>query len=146
MFFEHTKTGYTEYYNEKTAWLWCLLFGPFYWMVRGHWAHVFISFALAMVTAGLSSFVYPIFANRINTAAYAKRGMIPEHPYAYGPFDPNHPNPIAKLKPLTIPTPNGMFVVLIVLGLVFVVLAAKHSSEQSTGGSTLYKLTQQDQK
>lgn len=52
--------------NEpKNSFLWCLLFGCFYFMVRGIWTHAVISILLAIITYGISWLIYPFFAKKI---------------------------------------------------------------------------------
>ena len=61
-----------KYYNPETAWLWCLLFGPFYWLARENYKHFVMSALLVFVTGGLSLIVYPFFANQINLRRYRR--------------------------------------------------------------------------
>ncbi|MBN8520312.1 MAG: hypothetical protein J0L77_00245 [Alphaproteobacteria bacterium] len=72
--FENPANGYIENYNTKTSWIWCLLFGPFYWLARGNIFHAFISLGLVFVTFCVSHFIYPFFANSINIKTYGKNG------------------------------------------------------------------------
>ena len=58
----------------KNAFIWSLLFGPFYFASLGVWDTAALSFVLAVVTGGLSVFVYPFFTRAIVTAFYLKKG------------------------------------------------------------------------
>ena len=53
-----------EELDESTSlsWLWCLLFGPFWFAFIGSWKWFFISLLAAIVTAGLSIVIMPFFA------------------------------------------------------------------------------------
>jgi hypothetical protein len=63
MIFENPQNGYKEEVSRLT-WLWCFLFGGFYLMYKGLWAHVFIFFGvivgLAIITGGPGAMVAPI--------------------------------------------------------------------------------------
>jgi hypothetical protein len=61
----------------SSPWLWALLFGCFYFAFKKAWLHATVSAALAVATAGLSWFIYPLFANRVVSRAYIKRGWTP---------------------------------------------------------------------
>lgn len=66
-----------DYVEELSApWLWCLLFGGFYFIVKGVWAHALISFLLSIVTVGLIWFVYPFFANGIMKKHFLIKGWV----------------------------------------------------------------------
>ncbi len=66
--------GYVE--EAANCWLWCLLFGPLYFAVKGIWTHAVISFFLATMTAGFSWIIYPFFATEVVRAGYLKKGWI----------------------------------------------------------------------
>lgn len=74
MKFTNPANGYVE--TSSHPWLWAILFGPFYFAFKGAWAFVFISFVLALLTLGLSSFVFPFFARRIVEATYLRKGWM----------------------------------------------------------------------
>lgn len=63
-------------YEEKVGYagLWCLLFGPAYFAVKGVWTHAAASLLLAIPTAGLSWLVYPFFAKQAVATNYLRRG------------------------------------------------------------------------
>ncbi|HEX7853877.1 MAG TPA: hypothetical protein VF503_09295 [Sphingobium sp.] len=72
MTFRNPVNGYTE--SSSVPFLWCLLFGIFYFMVKGIWRHALISFLIACCTLGLSWLIYPFFAKGIVIASYGRRG------------------------------------------------------------------------
>lgn len=72
MRFENPVNGYKE--DASAPFLWCLIFGVFYFMSKGIWKHAFISFVLACVTLGFSWLIYPFFAKGIVIADYGRRG------------------------------------------------------------------------
>ena len=72
MRYENPVNGYEE--TASVPFLWCLLFGVFYFMVKGIWKHVFISFLLACCTLGLSWLVYPFSARGIVINYYGRKG------------------------------------------------------------------------
>ena len=53
-------------YTEKLGWpgLWTLIFGSFYFAVKGIWSHALISLILAICTIGISWLIYPMLATR----------------------------------------------------------------------------------
>ena len=58
------KVALIEQMDESTSlsWLWCAFFGPFWFLYIGAYGWAVLSLFLALVTAGLSSFVVPFFA------------------------------------------------------------------------------------
>lgn len=72
MRFQNPANGYEEEFRHPG--LWCLLFGPLYFAVRGVWTHAIVSALLAMGTVGLSWLIYPFFARRILETSYLRRG------------------------------------------------------------------------
>lgn len=66
------RDGYSEEANH--AWLWTLLFGCFYFGVKGIWTHAVVSFGLALLTGGISWFVYPFFASTVVRNHYLRNG------------------------------------------------------------------------
>ena len=48
--------------GTKASWLWCFLFGPFWFAFIGSWKWFAISMLAAVVTLGLSALVMPFFA------------------------------------------------------------------------------------
>jgi hypothetical protein len=58
------------------AWLWTLLFGPFYFSFKAIWTHAIFSLVLAIVTSGFSIIFYPFFAKKILQTSYNKKGWI----------------------------------------------------------------------
>jgi hypothetical protein len=74
MVFRNPANGYEE--RIESAWLWTLLFGCFYFAVKGVWTHAIAAFLLALMTYGLSWLVYPFFANRIMETHFLRKGWI----------------------------------------------------------------------
>ena len=74
MHFKNPANGYVE--DVSYAPLWCLLVGFFYFAAKGVWTHVVAGAVLAVVTCGLSWFIYPFFANELMRTHYLRRGWI----------------------------------------------------------------------
>lgn len=70
--FKNPSNGFIE--ESTYPWLWCLLFGTFYFIFKGIWIHAALSFIIAMFTGGLSWLIYPFFAKRILLMHYNKIG------------------------------------------------------------------------
>ena len=72
------KNPSNDYVEEapSLAWLWALLFGPLYFAIKGVWPHALGSLVLAIVTFGISHFIYFFFANSIIRKSYLKKGWI----------------------------------------------------------------------
>lgn len=66
------------YNNHKVlisgAWLWCLLFGAFYFAYKGIWGHAILAIILGIITGGLSWLIYPFFSRNIIINHYLERG------------------------------------------------------------------------
>ncbi|MFZ1989932.1 MAG: hypothetical protein WAW96_09190 [Alphaproteobacteria bacterium] len=73
-------------YEESTnaAWLWCLLFGPLYWLVKGIWSHALLQLVLSCFI--LPWLVYPFFAGAIVRSHYLRKGWIEVDPAKSEPF------------------------------------------------------------
>lgn len=71
--FRHPKNGHTETVSDLT-WLWVLLFGCLFFVVKGNWRHALAGFGLAVLTVGVSWLVYPFFAYRIMKTHYLRMG------------------------------------------------------------------------
>lgn len=72
--FRNPANGYEE--DLKYAWLWCLLFGPFYFILKGSWAHALIFTVIAIATFLISWLIYPFFAEKIVKKIYLRRGWL----------------------------------------------------------------------
>ena len=68
----------TNNYVEEASlpWLWTLLFGPFYFAVKGIWTHCFVGLILAILTYGISWIAYAFFAGYIVKRHYLRRGWV----------------------------------------------------------------------
>ncbi len=75
MTFKNPANGHAETI-PGLAWLWTLLFGFIYLAIRGVWTHVVAYVFLAVMTAGISWFIYPFFANGILRNHYLKKGWV----------------------------------------------------------------------
>lgn len=73
--FRNPANGYVE--EVRLAWFWSLLFGFFYFAVKGIWTHAVAGLVLALLTFGISWLVYPFFAQQIVERHYLRRGWIP---------------------------------------------------------------------
>src|SRR2546427_10442657 len=59
-------TRTNQYVEESSSpGLWCLLFGFFYFAIKGIWTHAVVGVVLACCTFGISWLIYPFFANGI---------------------------------------------------------------------------------
>ena len=74
MTFTRPSNGFTV--RIQAPRFWTFLFGPLYFAVHGVWSHAFISFVVAVFTAGLSWLVYPWFAPSILERAYLRDGWL----------------------------------------------------------------------
>lgn len=74
MEFQHPDSDYTEKSASFFSWLWVLLFGPLYWVIRGVWRHAVAHLILVVITAGIAHFVYPFFTYAILEKHYLKQG------------------------------------------------------------------------
>ncbi len=74
MKFQNPSNDYIEESAGALSWLWCLLFGPIYFLVKGNFFHALVSFILAICTFGISHLIYPFFVYGVNRTYYLKRG------------------------------------------------------------------------
>ena len=72
--YQNPANGYVAEANGPYSWLWCLLFGFFYFAVKGIWTHAVIGLVLAILTSGLSWLIYPFFVYSITETHYQKLG------------------------------------------------------------------------
>jgi len=79
MKFKNPSNGYVETL-PKATWLWVLLFGAFYFAIKGIWSHAAIGLLLAFCTGGLSWLIYPFFASSILRKKYLRSGWIEVKP------------------------------------------------------------------
>jgi len=73
--FRNPSNGYTEKVSGF-AWLWTLLFGGFYFAVKGVWTHAIVGLLIVAPTFGISWLVYPFFARSIMRTHYLRKGWI----------------------------------------------------------------------
>jgi hypothetical protein len=72
--FRNPANGYEE--DASSSWLWCFLFGPLYFALKGIWTHAAFSAGLAILTCGISWLFYPFFAKSIIRRSYLRKGWI----------------------------------------------------------------------
>ena len=77
MDFQHPDSDYIEKSASFFSWLWVLLFGPLYWVIRGVWRHAVAHLILAILTAGIVHFLYPFFTYSILRKHYLRQGSRP---------------------------------------------------------------------
>jgi hypothetical protein len=59
---------------SSLSWLWCILFGPLFFVYKGVWKHFFILLILDAVTFWLASLAYAFFAKSIIINNFGERG------------------------------------------------------------------------
>jgi hypothetical protein len=72
MEFENQANAYVE--EVDGAWFYTLIFGCFYLGYKGAWMAAVLAFFAALLTAGISWLVLPIFADEILRKSYLQRG------------------------------------------------------------------------
>ena len=72
MQFRNPNNGYIE--TVSAPGLWCFLFGPLYFAIKGAWSHALISAVVALLTGGLSWLIYPFFASKVIEQQYLRSG------------------------------------------------------------------------
>lgn len=60
------------------AWLWALLFGPLYFLVKRAWLHAAIFFVFSIFIPGFLNVVYAFIAQNLLRDLYTKNGWIPQ--------------------------------------------------------------------
>ena len=73
-FYEQPSNGYRVQVSDGACFLWTLLFGGLFFLVRGSVRHFFIGFILGACTFGISWLIYPFFASGILRTMYLERG------------------------------------------------------------------------
>ena len=72
--FEHPSNGYRVTVSDGACFVWTLLFGGLFFLVRGNVRHFVIGFILGACTLGISWLLYPFFASGILRTMYLERG------------------------------------------------------------------------
>lgn len=75
MKFKSPSTG-EEVKVSGNAGLLTFMFGVIYFAVKGIWLHAFMSLILAIITSGISWFIYPFFTNMIMRKHYTSKGWV----------------------------------------------------------------------
>ena len=84
MQFRNPQNDHVETVTTGLSWLWCFLWTPIYYAVKGIWTHAIASLVLAIVigsfTAGIGSWlvfiVYAVMNKGIVRTAYLRKGWI----------------------------------------------------------------------
>ena len=74
MKFENAENNHVEEVSGRLSWLWVLLFGPIYWVIKGIWRHAVAHLVLAIISAGLIHFIYPFFTYGIIKKHFLRLG------------------------------------------------------------------------
>jgi hypothetical protein len=74
--FLNPANNYRETDGGQLGMLWCLLFGPLYFLVRGNGTWFLLSLILVFVTYGISLLLVPLFAREINRKHLLRKGYI----------------------------------------------------------------------
>ena len=80
-YFENQTNGNIQMSTTKYSWVWCFLFGAFYFLFKRNWRHVFLYIVFAMFTSGISMLIYPLFVRKINNTQYLRSGWMPIDEY-----------------------------------------------------------------
>ena len=75
MEYRHSETK--DVVSCNYCFLWTLLIGPFYFLIKENYKHAVLSFLVACVTFGVSWLVYPFFAKEVMTNFLRKKGYKP---------------------------------------------------------------------
>ena len=67
--------------HNNLAFLWCLLFGTFYFLLKGIYKHAIISLIASVCTFGFAWLIYPFFAPSIVENFYLEKGFTTEARY-----------------------------------------------------------------
>jgi hypothetical protein len=74
MAFRNPANGHVE--RIDGVWAWVLLLGCIYFAAKGVWTHAVAALLAAVVTGGLSWFVYPFFAGKVMRTHYLRKGWV----------------------------------------------------------------------
>ena len=75
MKYVNTLNNYETTDGGKFSWLWCLLFGPIYFAVRGNWGWFFLAFFFNLITFGIAALITPFFVYKINRTHLLRSGF-----------------------------------------------------------------------
>jgi hypothetical protein len=114
--FRNPANGYVE--ESSVPWLWCLIFGCFYFAYKHCYMHAIIALVLAIFTAGFSWFIYPFFATKIIRHSYLQRGW-QEVDGGESELVNRATNTMSKKKPRNLGIIFATIIVLVVLGKLF---------------------------
>ena len=80
----HQNSSHNDLPTGPLSWLWCLMLGPIYFLMKGKWRHALVSFSLTIVTGALSSWlygllaawlVYPLLVEGINASTRSRESL-----------------------------------------------------------------------
>lgn len=74
--FRHPLSAYTERVDFVPTFIGTLILGTIYFAIRGVWRHAIASLLFAVLTCGISWFIYPFFAPGIIRRDYLRKGWI----------------------------------------------------------------------
>ena len=72
-----TKEGETK--NLNYVWLWCMIFGMWYFLYNSAWKWALIYTLIFLVTFGYSAFIFPFFARSIMRKHFESDGWVVHH-------------------------------------------------------------------
>jgi hypothetical protein len=141
--FRNPANGYIE--ESPLPWLWCLIFGGFYFAYKHVYMHSIIALVLAIFTGGFSWFIYPFFANKIIKHSYLQRGwqQVDAGESAPDPMMHRTGNTLVSQRPVYFLTYLGCIIgIIVVLGIIVKLVAPAQSVPstqpvQSSSASTL---------
>lgn len=73
--------GYTEQVTGVLSWLWALLFGPLYFLVKGAWGHAVVYFIIASTVLAIAP---PLIVFLWFGYAFATYGIIQKQDFRKG--------------------------------------------------------------
>lgn len=74
IYFRHPQSKQSLCVATPVSWLWVLLFGPLWFVAKGVWTWAIVSLFVAVITAGISWFVFPFFTYKIIRSHYVHKG------------------------------------------------------------------------
>lgn len=74
IYFTNPANGYEVNDGGLMCILWCFILGPLYFAIRGNWGWFFIGLILLPTTLGMSFFILPLCARKINRIKFLREG------------------------------------------------------------------------
>ena len=72
--FENSANNHRVEVGTFGPFIWTLLFGALYFLVKGSFKHFLLGIIAAIITVGISWFIYPFFAPGIIRNMYLEKG------------------------------------------------------------------------